>query len=333
MTDQNSQYGEMALGIGDQIADVVFTMDYLSDEDVQKARDIATQYLKCTNHGYAHKIHAVGHCHIDTAWLWPFSETRRKCARSWSTQLKLMELHPEFNFCASSAQQYEFVKNDYPELFTRIKEKIEEGRFEPVGGSWVEFDGNIPSGESMTRQFLYGQNFFKEHFGSYCNVFFMPDTFGYSAQLPQIMKEAKIERFVTQKLSWNRFTTFPHNTFYWQGIDGTTVLSHFPPADSYNSEAKLNDVLKSQNNFKDKGVSNYSLMLFGEGDGGGGPERQHIDSLLRFKDLQGVPNVHISTVNEFFNCVEEEKSDLYTWIGELYLEIHQGTYTTMCHNK
>lgn len=208
-----------------------------------------------------------------------------------------------------------------------------EGRFEVVGGSWVEFDGNIPSGESMMRQFLYGQNFFKDNFGAYSTNFFMPDTFGYSAQLPQIMKEAGIQRFITQKLSWSRFNKFPHNTFYWKGLDGSSVLAHFPPADTYNSDGKLNDVLKSQNNFKDKGVSNMSLMLFGEGDGGGGPERQHIDSILRFKNVEGVPNVKLSTVNEFFNDLEKEDSELYTWQGELYLEIHNGTYTTIANNK
>ena len=197
----------------------------------------------------------------------------------------------------------------------------------------MEFDGNIPSGESMARQFLYGQNFFKENFGSYSKNFFMPDTFGYSAQLPQIMNESEIHWFVTQKLSWNRFNKFPHNTFLWKGLDGSKVLAHFPPADTYNSDGKLNDVMKSQNNFKDKGVTNVSLMLYGEGDGGGGPERQHIDSLHRFENLQGVPKVKISTVNQFFEHLSQEDSDLYTWQGELYLEIHNGTYTTMADNK
>lgn len=185
----------------------------------------------------------------------------------------------------------------------------------------------------MARQFLYGQNFFKENFGSYSKNFFMPDTFGYSAQLPQIMNESEIHWFVTQKLSWNRFNKFPHNTFLWKGLDGSKVLAHFPPADTYNSDGKLNDVMKSQNNFKDKGVTNVSLMLYGEGDGGGGPERQHIDSLHRFENLQGVPKVKISTVNQFFEHLSQEDSDLYTWQGELYLEIHNGTYTTMADNK
>ena len=161
----------------------------------------------------------------------------------------------------------------------------------------------------------------------------MPDTFGYSAQLPQIMNESGIKWFITQKLSWSRFNKFPHNTFKWNGLDGSEVLAHFPPADTYNSDGKLVDVLKSQNNFKDKGVTNLSLMLYGEGDGGGGPERQHIDSLHRFENLQGVPKVKISTVNQFFKALEEEDNDLYNWKGELYLEIHNGTYTTMAENK
>ena len=233
MNDANYQYGELAYGILQQMSDILVTTDEQTDEEVSQAREIAQKYLAENNHNLVHHLHAVGHWHIDTAWMWPFRETRRKCARSWSSQLKLMELYPDYKFCASSAQQYQFVKEDYPELFARIQEKAKEGRFEFVGGTWLEFDGNIPSGESMARQFLYGQKFFKENFGSYCNVFFMPDTFGYSAQLPQIMREGGIKRFITQKLSWNRYNKIPYNTFYWRGLDGTDVLAHFPPADTY----------------------------------------------------------------------------------------------------
>ena len=333
MTEDNYQYGELSYGILHQMWDILVTTDDISDEQVTEARKIAQQYLSQHNHNLVHQIHAVGHCHIDVAWLWPFRETRRKWARSWSSQLKLMELYPDFKFCASSAQQYQFVKDDYPELFTRIQDKAKQGRFEFVGGSWLEFDGNMPSGESMARQFLYGQRFFKDNFGSYCNVFFMPDTFGYSAQLPQIMSEAGIKRFMTQKLSWNRYNTFPYNTFNWWGLDGTQVLTHFPPADTYSSDGKLDSVLKSQSNFKDKAISNYSLLLYGQGDGGGGPERSHIESLTRLQDLMGVPNVKFSTINDFFTDIENEHADIYTWQGELFLEIHNGTYTTMAENK
>lgn len=157
------------------------------------AQSISEKYLKSKNSQSQHQIYAIGHCHIDTAWLWTYETTRKKTARSWSAQLRLMELYKDYKFCASQAQQYEWLKEDYPILYEEIKEKVKEGRFVPIGGSWVEFDGNLPNGESMARQFLYGQQFFQEEFGNICEIFFLPDTFGYNAQLPQIMKESGIK--------------------------------------------------------------------------------------------------------------------------------------------
>lgn len=280
-----------------------------------------------------HQVFAVGHCHIDTAWLWPYAETKRKIARSWGTQLELMRHYPDFKFCASQMGQYYWLKKNYPEVFLRVQEAVKAGRFEVVGGSWVELDGNVPSGESMARQLLYGQRFAKEHFGKPVEVFFLPDTFGYSPQLPQIVKNAGIKYFLTQKLSWSCHNKFPHNTFLWRGIDGTEVLTHFPPADTYNSNGKVNEVLMSHTNFKDKGRSDSSLLLFGDGDGGGGPQLEHIERLQRLRDFDGCPKVQFSTCHDFFRHLEATSKNLMRWEGELYLELHNGTYTSVAEVK
>ncbi|XP_062998541.1 alpha-mannosidase 2C1 isoform X2 [Elgaria multicarinata webbii] len=275
-----------------------------------------------------HVIHAMGHCHIDSAWLWPYEETIRKCARSWVTVIRLMEKNPEFTFVCSQAQQFEWVKNWYPGLYTTIQNFAKEGRFIPVGGTWVEMDGNLPSGESMVRQFLQGQRFFQQEFGKLCSEFWLPDTFGYSAQLPQVMRGCGIRRFLTQKLSWNLVNTFPHNTFFWEGIDGSQVLAHFPPADSYGLAGRVEEMLKTVKNNQDKGRVNHSAALFGFGDGGGGPTQKILDRLRRMKDTDGLPRIQMSAPDRLFSALEKEKAQLCTWVGELFLELHNGTYTT-----
>ncbi len=297
-------------------------------------RALAKKFLQVGNHETQHTLYAVGHCHIDMAWLWPFFETRRKGGRSWSTQTELFKQYSPFSFCASSAALYEWVMQDYPLLFEEIKKYVAEGRFCPVGGSWLEFDGNLPSGESMARQMLYGQRFFKKHFGLHCDTFFLPDTFGYSAQLPQIVRLGGMKYFVTQKLCWSRYNHFPHNSFHWKGIDGTQVLTHFPPANTYNGNGEVQQTLFSFTNFQDKGRSSESLYLFGQGDGGGGPLPQMVDKLLRMQDVAGLPKVKMGgSVSTFFAALEKNEKSLMTWDGELYLETHNGTYTTMAKNK
>ncbi|KAK7891516.1 hypothetical protein WMY93_023479 [Mugilogobius chulae] len=189
-----------------------------------------------------HTVHAMGHCHIDSAWLWPYEETIRKCGRSWVTVVRLMEKNPNFVFACSQAQQFQWVKSWYPGLYSQIQHFVNTGQFIPVGGTWVEMDGNLPSGESMVRQFLEGQRFFNQEFGIHCKEFWLPDTFGYSAQLPQIMQGSGISNFLTQKLSWNLVNTFPHNTFFWEGLDGSQVLTHFPPGNSYEMKGKVEDI-------------------------------------------------------------------------------------------
>jgi alpha-mannosidase len=299
----------------------------------KKAKEIANEFLKLKNGQSQHTIYASGHCHIDTAWLWTYSETRRKCARSWSTQIRYMAEYPEYKFVASQAQQFAWMKENYPGLFKRMQDKAKDGKFVPTGGTWVEMDCNIPSGESLVRQFLLGQKFFEKEFGHKCTEFWLPDTFGYSAQLPQIIKGSGMEFFLTQKLSWNLFNKMPSNTFYWQGLDGTSVLTHFPPADTYCSEANVKEILYTVENFKNKDKSNETVLLYGRGDGGGGPRPDMLERLTRFRDLDGMPKVEMSTPFEYFKKVKSTADDIPTWVGELYFELHQGTYTTQAKNK
>uniref|UniRef100_A0A8C0BGA1 alpha-mannosidase n=1 Tax=Buteo japonicus TaxID=224669 RepID=A0A8C0BGA1_9AVES len=285
------------------------------------ARDLAAAIFSQRNGKSQHTIHAVGHCHIDSAWLWPYEETIRKCARSWVTVVRLMERNPELTFACSQ-----------PRLIS-IQEFVAKEQFIPVGGTWVEMDGNLPSGESMVRQFLQGQLFFQEQFGRICSEFWLPDTFGYSAQLPQLMRGCGIRRFLTQKLSWNLVNTFPHHTFFWEGIDGSRVLTHFPPGDSYGMHGRVEEILKTVKNNKDKGCVNHSALLFGFGDGGGGPTQKMLDRMKRMSDTDGLPRVQISTPDRLFSVLEKESSQLCTWVGELFLELHNGTYTTQAQIK
>lgn len=298
-----------------------------------RARALASTFFNQHNGQSQHTVHAMGHCHIDSAWLWPYEETIRKCGRSWVTVIRLMEKNPEFVFTCSQAQQFEWVKSWYPGLFSQIQRYVKKGQFIPVGGTWVEMDGNLPSGESMVRQFLEGQRFFNQEFGIYCKEFWLPDTFGYSAQLPQIMQGCGISNFLTQKLSWNLVNTFPHNTFFWEGIDGSRVLTHFPPGNSYEMKGKVEELVKTVKNNKDKGRANHSAFLFGFGDGGGGPTQLMLDRLRRVQDTDGLPRVQISTPDGLFSQLLSESELLCTWTGELFLELHNGTYTTQAQIK
>ncbi|KAJ8248736.1 hypothetical protein GJAV_G00227180 [Gymnothorax javanicus] len=297
------------------------------------AHSLAQKFFSQRNGESQHTVHVMGHCHIDSAWLWPYEETIRKCARSWVTVIRLMEKNPSFIFACSQAQQFEWVRSWYPGLYTQIKQFVQKGQFVPVGGTWVEMDGNLPSGESMVRQFLEGQSFFHREFGKYCVEFWLPDTFGYSAQLPQIMQGCGITRFLTQKLSWNLVNTFPHNTFFWEGLDGSRVITHFPPGDSYQMRGKVEDLTNTLKNNKDKGRANHSAALFGFGDGGGGPTQLMLDRLSRVQDTDGLPRVQMSTPDKLFSELQSDSSLLCTWSGELFLELHNGTYTTEAQIK
>jgi len=292
------------------------------------ARPILDGLLSARNADVTHDLFAVGHAHIDTAWLWPIEETRRKCQRTFATAVALMDDYPAFRFACSQAYQYAEIERTDPDLFARIRAKAAAGQWIPIGGSWVEPDCNLPSGESLCRQFLYGQRYFERTFGRRSSVFWNPDVFGYAGQLPQLMREAGMSRFLTQKLSWNRFTSPPHHSFVWRGIDGSEVITHFPPADTYNGMATMEELRYHAANYKDADRSGEAMYLFGYGDGGGGADAGMIERLARAADLQGVPRARIETPEAFFERLEARAADLAAIEGELYFEYHRGTYTS-----
>jgi alpha-mannosidase len=298
-----------------------------------EAEAILAALLRRRNGSSVHELSAIGHAHLDTAWLWPIEESYRKAVRSFSSQTAYMERYPDYRFACSQAQQYDWIRRRNPELYQRITQRVEAGQWVPVGGTWVEPDCNLPSGESLVRQFLYGQRFFEAEFGRRCREFWNPDVFGYNGQLPQIMRGAGIDRFLTQKLSWNRFNRPAHHTFTWQGIDGSEVLAHFPPADTYNASAEVAELRRSAREYKDHDRSRRSLLVFGWGDGGGGPTPAMLERLLRARDLQGLPRTTLSTSDEFFDALEADAGELPTILGELYFEYHRGTYTTQAAAK
>lgn len=325
--------------------EIIEAFELGNKESLKKCRKIAEQYIgsnvnsaKVYDSGKEAVVTAIGHCHIDSCWLWPFAETKRKAARSWSNQCDLMDRYPELNFACSQAQQYKWVKELYPYVFDRVKKKVSEGRFHPIGGSWVEHDTNMPSGESLVRQFLYGQRFYESNFGSRCQTFWLPDTFGYSSQLPQLCRLAGMNRFLTQKLSWNNINKFPHTTFNWVALDGSQVICHMPPAETYTAEAHFGDVKRSMSQHKSLDQDATSLLVFGKGDGGGGPTWQHLEKLRRCRGISDtvglLPRVHQgNSVDDFFDRLELKADSFVTWYGELYFELHRGTYTTQANNK
>ncbi|KAK3867170.1 hypothetical protein Pcinc_027352 [Petrolisthes cinctipes] len=308
-------------------------INFISQDDLGSASKIADTFLSKRPGDLTHTLALIGNCHIDSAWLWPYSESKRKCARSWLSTLRLMEEYPEMKFACSQAQQFTWVKEHYPVIYEKIQGQVKEGRFIPVGGTWVEMDGLIPSGESFVRQFLYGQMFFQKEFGMLCKEFWLPDTFGYSAQFPQICKLFGIERFLTQKLSWNAVNKFPHHTFLWEGLDGSTILTHFPPGDSYEMQIKVEEVIQTVRNLQDKGRVSISALLYGHGDGGGGPTREMLERSRRLASVDGCPRLKHMSPDSFFKTLEAEQRNLCRWTGELYLELHNGTYTSQAWIK
>ncbi len=297
------------------------------------ARQIATDFFKARNGDGQHNLSAVGHAHIDTAWLWPLAETRRKCYRTFSTAVRYMDDYPFYIFACSQAQQWEWMKQSYPALYEKMKAKAKAGQFIPAGGTWVEPDCNIPSGESLVRQFLFGQRFFKQELGFTCVEFWNPDVFGYSGALPQIIRGAGMRYFLTQKLSWNQFNKPTSSTFIWEGIDGSQVLTHFPPADTYNAMMNVEEVARNVRDFKDHERANESYMLYGFGDGGGGPTLAMLEQLKRMADVDGLPRVQPRAPADFFARCEADIKEPLVWSGELYFELHRGTYTTQARNK
>jgi alpha-mannosidase len=299
---------------------------------VVPARDVLAPLLDRPTSS-ANTVVAVGHAHVDCAWLWPLRETRRKCARTFSNQLRLLERYPEHHFVCSQAVQYQWMKDGYPQLYEQIAEQVRSGRWEPVGGMWVEPDSNVPSGESLVRQLVYGKRFFAEEFGVETHELWIPDVFGYSAALPQIAREAGVTSFITQKMSWNDTNPFPHTSFWWEGHDGSRLLAHFPPANTYNGDFSIGEVVAGQDRGLGPNGTALNLYPFGYGDGGGGPNHTMVERFRTMTDLDGLPRVEIGTVAGFLDRLGQEADDFPVWVGELYLETHRATLTTHAEVK
>ena len=277
---------------------------------------------------------AVGHAHIDLGWLWPIRETKRKGARTFATALQMIERYPDYIFGESQPQLYQWMKEDYPGLYARVKAQVKAGRIEPQGCMWVEADANVSGGEALVRQILYGKQFFMEEFGADIKVLWLPDVFGYNAALPQILKKSGNEVFMTQKLSWSQHNKFPHQTFRWRGIDGTEIFTHMLPDETYNSPLLPNTLLHSEENYAESGLADEALILFGVGDGGGGPGVDHLEAAKRVKNLYGLCPVEQAPAQSMLLRLKEKcENRAPVWQGELYLERHQGTFTTAARNK
>ncbi|MBE5858695.1 MAG: alpha-mannosidase [Butyrivibrio sp.] len=324
-------------------------------ETLKKADDyLDKNFYKKYGGNSKQTVYCTGHTHIDLAWLWSIDTTKDKTVRSFSTVLELMRRYPEYKFMHSQPQEYLYVKEKAPDIYEQVKERIKEGRWEPEGGMWVEADCNIPSGEALVRQFLYGTRFFKEEFDKPSEILWLPDVFGYSAALPQIMEKSNIKYFMTTKISWSEFNKMPYDTFYWEGIDGTRILTHFIPTRDYNARAveggAENDhfttyngmlsptqVMGSWQRYSQKHINDEVLMSYGWGDGGGGPTREMLENQRRMQQgIPGCPETKQALPTEFFHVLEENtKGNKYMpiWSGELYLEYHRGTYTSMARNK
>ncbi|NEE02639.1 alpha-mannosidase [Phytoactinopolyspora halotolerans] len=315
-------------------------LDTLDPADVDgtaaNARHALAPVLAQPAHATAHRATAVGHAHIDSAWLWPVRETERKVARTVANVLHLMDGDPDLVYAMSSAQQYAWLEENHPDLFDRLRARVREGRFVPVGGMWVESDAVMPAGESIVRQFTHGQRYFRDRFGIEPDGVWLPDSFGYSGALPQLARRAGFRWFLTQKISWNDTNPFPHHSFYWEGIDGSRIFTHFPPVDTYAAEVTARELHHAVANFRDKAVSSHSLVPFGYGDGGGGPTREMVARVRRFTDLEGAARVDMRPPAEFFREAEAEiaaAGDPAVWHGELYLELHRGTLTSQIAMK
>jgi alpha-mannosidase len=313
-------------------------------QSVATALEQLTEGLKTMQMGEIKpSVNAIGHSHIDMAWMWQSHHTREKARRTFSTMLHLMRQYPEFQYLHSTPQLYQFVKQDDPELYDRVKEKITSGQWEVSGGWWVESDTNLAGGESLVRQVLLGKRFIRREFGLDCKVLWMPDTFGFSWVIPQLMKKSGMEYFACSSIHWSKFNRFPHDTFHWRGIDGSEVLVTFFTAPgetiknhyNYNGLANPYDVKTAWEHYRQKNVNTELLMPFGWGDGGGGPTREMIEAIRAQADIPGIPRVQIGKVEPYFERLAERLQDknIPVWDGELYLEGCHGVYTSQSRNK
>lgn len=317
-------------------------------ESVHRADDYLNEQIDSMDKESMIHVYCVGHTHIDVAWLWRLKHTAEKCSRSFSTVLRMMELFPEYIFLQTQPQLYEYMKEYFPDIYEEIRKKVAEGKWEADGAMWVEADCNLTSGESLTRQILLGSRFIQEEFGKDIHYLWLPDVFGYSWALPQILKKAGIDTFMTTKISWNQYNRMPHDTFIWKGIDGSEVLTHFittpepwsEPGSwfyTYNGNLIPKTVKGAWDAYSEKGTNRDLLISYGFGDGGGGVNRDMLENRRRIDRMPGLPHLKTTTAREYFeklhNTFDNTKKYVHVWDGELYLEYHRGTYTSHAYNK
>lgn len=346
--DEDSEYFEKLLAALDRALLCINWDGESFYETADKAHEVLMAELDRMEKHTNVTVHAVGHTHIDVAWLWRLKHTREKAQRSFATVLRLMEEYDEYVFLQTQPQLYKYIKEDCPEMYEKIKEKVAEGKWEAGGGMWVEADCNVSSGESLVRQFLHGTRYFEEEFGKKCEYLWLPDVFGYSWALPQILKLCEIDTFMTTKISWNQYNTIPDDLFKWKGIDGTEILTYFVDTpevghtpkqrfSTYNGLITPHAVIGNWKKFKNKELTQNTLLSYGYGDGGGGVNREMLEMRRAMDKLPGVPNLKTMQATDFFHKIHSEVDNtdryIHTWDGELYLEYHRGTYTTQGYNK
>lgn len=302
-------------------------------ENIPQAREILKVELDKKGGTPSLTYYATGHAHMDLAWQWPIRETKRKAARTFATALANMEQYPEYIFGQSQPQQFQWMKEGYPELYARIKKAVKEGRLEPQGAMWVEPDTNVSGGEALVRQVMYGKKFWKDEFDVDMKVLHLPDVFGYTASLPQILKKSGVDYFLTIKMSWSMNNPFPYHTYNWVGMDGSEVLAHLPPEGNYVSCALPRALINGASAYMEKGLIDKAILLYGIGDGGGGPGKEHLEALRRGENLDGAYPVKRAQTIEFFRDIEKDRGKIKSYKGEMYLEKHRGTYTTQAKNK
>ena len=348
LLDENNEYKSYILN---QLVEAFRLVDFTNknSDAYYKSLQTALDYLRDRLKGQGKpgvNVTMLGHTHIDVAWLWRLRHTREKTARSFSTVNRLMEKYPEYIFIQTQPQLYDYLKEDYPDIYEHIKKRVAEGRWEPSGAMWVECDCNLASGESIIRQILVGKNFFKKEFDYESEFLWLPDVFGYSWALPQILKKSGVNTFMTTKISWNDTNRLPYDTFIWRGMDGSEVTTHFVTTTelndvtyTYNGESRPYAIKGVWDNYRNKDLNRDLLISYGFGDGGGGPTREMIKYIEAAKLMPGIPNVETGRATEYFRKLNETiKENPYNgylpiWDGELYLEFHRGTYTSQGYNK
>lgn len=327
-----------AVHIAQVLKDATKVIEFETDaqgrlESYKEARKLLKPAMEAINGSTVARFYSVGNSHLDLAWLWPVEETRKKTVRTFAAQLRLLDAYPEYKFIQSQPAEYELCREYAPELFERILQAIREGRWIADGAMWVEPDTNMSSGESLIRQLFYGKKYYREVLGTDSHVLWLPDSFGYTAALPQILKGCDVQYLVTQKIFWsyNEGEQFPYHYFTWEGMDGSKVTSFLPTSYTYNTDP--GELLRTWKSRRQKEDLEAFLLPFGYGDGGGGPVRDHVEFAMRQKNLEGSPKVEMVSPEEFFHQMEKEGGPKHTYTGELYFTAHRGTYTVQAKIK